>query len=247
VNSYAELRRSPHRAHGYARRGPARSPAPVNAELAACVAHDIGNALTAVRGYGELLLRELGGDDSAHALAAELLAAAGRAAELAGGLLPAVRPEPARRQRIDVNDVLARAEGIVRGMLPAGIELQVRRPRAPVRVDADPARLADALVNLAVNACHAMPDGGRLEIRACGRSGRALLEVTDTGAGMSPAVAARALQPFFTTRPAGQGSGLGLASVVRSVEEARGRVEIDSRERQGTTVTIELPEARDDR
>src|SRR5581483_769591 len=159
---------------------------------------------------------------------------------------------------LDVNDVVGRAEDLLRRTLGEHVTLETKLNRPLGAVRAYPRRIEQVLVNLAVNARDAMQPGGRLTINTeeieittfypierlpPGRF--VCITETDTGRGMRPEVLARALEPFFTTKPRGQGTGLGLATVFGIVTEAGGHLHIDSAPGQGTAVHVYLPALRD--
>ena len=158
-------------------------------------------------------------------------------------------------------DVFIRHTGrFLRRVAGEGIELMVERDDGPLPVRVDRQQLENALLNLAINARDAMPDGGTLTIAARRRSlgtGEAVrqrlspgayvvVSVSDTGVGMSPEAARRAVEPFFSTNPIGKGSGLGLSTALGFAQQSGGDVSISSAPRQGTTVSLYLPEATTD-
>ena len=190
--------------------------------------------------------------DAHHAVEAE------RGTDLTRRLLAFARREPLKHQRISLNDTLAEATEIMTRTFGDGIELDVQADPGLWPCIADPNQLENALLNLAVNARDAMTAGGTLTIRTANAGvpeARALaagtlppgdyvtLSITDTGIGMSPETVARACEPFFTTKGARQGSGLGLSMVFGFVTQAGGQIDIASREGQGTTVSLYLPRA----
>jgi CheY-like chemotaxis protein len=158
----------------------------------------------------------------------------------------------------DLNEAVTELERILRRLISANVKLVTRLAPAPVAVWADRGQIDLVLVNLAVNARDAMPDGGTLEIatdtvtldaaRVGGRPGRrpgrfVALTVSDTGHGMDEATRARIFEPFFTTKEVGKGTGLGLATVYGVVEQSAGFIEVDSRPGQGATFRVYLPAA----
>jgi len=214
------------------------------------VAHDINNMLTAIRGSLDMM------DPHVAPPARERLAIARQALETAEAttrqLLIFARPDAASRRPVNVGALVERSRPLMEGLLRPGVELRVEAaPDLPV-VELDPAQLRMALANLVTNASDAMPDGGRLTIRtragvrADDRGERAcvVLEVADTGVGMSSEVAAQAFDPFFTTKDVGGGTGLGLSGVYAFARQSGGAAEIESRPGCGTTVRLMLPPAR---
>jgi two-component system, cell cycle sensor histidine kinase and response regulator CckA len=225
-------------------------------ELAGGVAHDFNNLLTVITGMTELALQDLG-DHPARAALDHSVAAAGRAADLSRDLLTF-----ARRDAVPVagaaspNEVAEQLQKLLHPLLGAGIELRFELGHDVGDVGLTATRLEQVLMNLALNARDAMPDGGALSIATRSveidaGSARRLpmvhpgqhvsVTVTDTGDGMTPEVRDRALEPFFTTKASGQGTGLGLASTYGLVTQAGGTIMLDSSPGSGTTVTVLLP------
>ena len=211
--------------------------------LAGGVAHDMNNLLTVVLGCGEMALDALDADHPAQALVAEVLAAARRAAELTKQLLAFGRKQVVRYQTLDLNLVVREAARMLGRVLGEDVHLTVESGPDPVWVRADHGQLEQVIMNLAVNARDAMPTGGELTLSADVRGAEAVLSVTDTGCGMTEEVRARMFDPFFTTKGSGKGTGLGLAVVHSIVEQAGGRVEVDSALGRGTAVRVVLPAA----
>ena len=221
--------------------------------LTRSVAHDINNLLMGIAGPAEMALRELPPTSRAHALVAELKAAALRGALLAGKLVTSKAHEPPR-EGTDVDEVVARSEVLLRGVLGERVELHLRLAHDGGRVPLSAEDLERILLNLATNARHAMPGGGRLSVEvrrleltvegarallvlAPGR--HVVLSVKDTGVGMDAATRARVFEPFFSGRS--HGTGLGLATVRELVERAGGHVHLESVVGRGTTVRVLLP------
>jgi two-component system, cell cycle sensor histidine kinase and response regulator CckA len=216
--------------------------------LAGHIAHDFNNLLTIVIGYGEVLQ-----DRTPSPEIVELLAAAKRASTLTRQLLAFGRRQMMQVQRVDLNRVVMQVQAMLTGALGTQIRLSTTlEPRLP-HVEVDPGQLEQVLVNLAINARDAMPDGGTLHIDTSvvdvGRpyfqmpSGRYVrLSVSDTGSGMPPDVLAHIFEPFFTTKGS-KGTGLGLSSVYGIVKQSGGFIWCDSAPGQGATFTIYLPPA----
>jgi PAS domain S-box-containing protein len=223
--------------------------------LAGGVAHDFNNLLTVINGYADLLADGLpaGGPDRGYA--EEVRKAGARAAALTRQLLAFGRKQVVQPRVLDLNAVLAGMRGMLGRLLGADVALRTEpAPRLPP-VRADPAQLEQVILNLAVNARDAMPEGGRLTIRtAAVRFGDGaeppggiapgsyvLLEVADTGAGMTEEVRSRVFEPFFTTKELGKGTGLGLATVYGIVKQSGGHIDVDSAPGRGTTFRVWLP------
>jgi signal transduction histidine kinase/DNA-binding response OmpR family regulator len=226
--------------------------------LAAGVAHDFNNLLTVVLGCGNLLLDSLAEGDAKRELARDILTAGERAASLITQLLAFSRREAAPPPVIDLNAALRDGTRMLRRLIGEDIRMHSRYAPAPTPVKFTPGQVAQVMMNLAVNARDAMPAGGELrtetrlvergeaEVRAHpgARPGpHVLLAVSDTGIGMHEATRASLFEPFFTTKGPGQGTGLGLATVQRTVTGAGGHIEVDSAPGKGTTFRIYLPRA----
>ena len=232
-------------------------------QLTGGVAHDFNNLLTVVMGNLELIERAAGhlpeGDPvrtKVARLACTALKAVQRGASLTRSLLAFARRQPLKVTILDVNTLLADFAGLVRQAVGATVAVTFAPAPDLPPCRADPAQLEAAVLNLAINARDAMPDGGRLDIAtgaatldAAALAGNpeaqpgAFVTVTaaDTGTGMAPDVAAKAFEPFFTTKPIGQGTGLGLSQVFGFTRQLGGHVTIRSVPGQGTAVTMFLP------
>ena len=227
--------------------------------LAGGVAHELNNMLMSIIGYTEMLDRELTPDDPRHRHTAEVIASANRSAALTRRLLAFARREITRPVLADVNELLDRATAALRPLLGPEIELRLDLAPGLPRVRMDPKQFEQIVVDLALNAREAMPDGGRLTITTS-RSELdeaeirvrhpginivpgpyVIVEVTDSGTGMSPEVLERVFEPFFTTRPVGRGLGLGLAAVYGAVKQNQGYIFAWSEPGQGSRFEILLP------
>jgi two-component system cell cycle sensor histidine kinase/response regulator CckA len=215
--------------------------------LAGGVAHDFNNLLTAITGYGELLLGQLPEDDPRHGDALEVVRAAERAAALTGQLLAFSRRQVLQPEPLDLGATVSGMERLLAPLIGADIELVTLGEPGCV-VLADRGQIEQVIANLAVNARDAMPDGGSLtiETRRARTPGGAELLVTDTGAGMDAETRALAFEPYFTTKPAGKGTGLGLATVYGIVAQSGGEIDLDSAPGRGTRFRILLPLASDE-
>jgi PAS domain S-box-containing protein len=213
--------------------------------LAGGVAHDFNNLLTAIIGRSELILGSLGEGTDARSDVQEIREAADRAASLTGQLLAFSRKQVLEPKTLDVNVVVAGLEKLLRRLIGEDVEL-VNIPAPKVgAVKADPGRLEQVVLNLAINARDAMPDGGRLTIGTAdvelAEGPHVLLEVSDNGVGMDAQTRSRAFEPFFTTKEPGQGTGLGLSTVYGIVEQSGGHISVESELGRGTTFRIYLP------
>jgi PAS domain S-box-containing protein len=220
------------------------------------VAHDFNNLLTVIIGGAETLLHE-NPDNLAMVEVVEMIRASGeRGAELTGKLLAFARRQPLEPRALQVNDLLARMEGLLRRTLGEEIELCVLHDDQAWLTMADQAQLELAVLNLAINARDAMPAGGKLIIETANTTlDRAYCEanddlavgdylmvsVTDNGEGMSPETVRQAFEPFFTTKAVGKGTGLGLSMVYGFVKQSNGHIKIHSELGVGSTFKVYLP------
>ena len=224
-------------------------------QLTGGVAHDFNNYLMVIIGNLELLRQRITDPELVQRLEMALRGAE-RGAATTRQLLAYARRQPLEPHPVDVNRLIAEEASFLQRSLGESIEVQSVGAAGLWSVLADPAQLENALVNLAVNARDAMPDGGRLTIEAANvflddtyaraqtdvRPGQyVMMAVTDTGTGMPPEVAARAFDPFFTTKSDGKGSGLGLSQVYGFIKQTGGHVKIYSEIGQGTAVKLYLP------
>jgi PAS domain S-box-containing protein len=226
-------------------------------QLAGGIAHDFNNLLAAIIGYAGLATQEAG-DPAMRGDVEQILVTAQRAAALTQGMLVFSRREPGQPEKLDLNAVITGLQEML--AVSTGEHIELRLDTAPdlPAVRTDRGRMEQVLLNLAVNARDAMPEGGSLRIatavvdlavgdprlRTGVDPGRFVeLAVTDTGAGMSAEVAARIFEPFFTTKPLGHGTGLGLSTVYGIVTGAGGCIDVDSAIGTGTTFRIYLPAA----
>jgi two-component system cell cycle sensor histidine kinase/response regulator CckA len=210
-------------------------------QLAGGVAHDFNNLLSVILTCVGFATRELPADHPVRDDVDEIGRAADRAAALTRQLLMFSRREVVKPEVLDVGALLRDLERLLDRTLSERIALRITVGPGLVPVLADRAQLEQVLVNLAVNARDAMPDGGTLAIAVGGVHGGVRITVVDDGAGMPEEVRERAFEPFFTTKDPGQGTGLGLATVHGIVTDSGGTVDIDSTPGRGTVVTIFLP------
>jgi signal transduction histidine kinase/ActR/RegA family two-component response regulator len=227
-------------------------------QLAGGVAHDFNNILAVVLGNSELLTLTLedGAVEEAGELNAEIAEAAVRGSNLTRQLLTFARREADNPRIVDVNQTMAGFDKLIRRVLEESVEVVFTTTSPLPKVRIDPGRLEQVLMNLCVNARDAMPSGGCLALSTSAAdlaeprqflTGQAepgryvLVEARDTGTGMPKSVVERVFEPFFTTKAAGQGTGLGLATVHGIVKDARGFIDIESVEGQGTTFRVYLP------
>jgi hypothetical protein len=225
--------------------------------LAGGIAHDFNNLLQVINGYSALVRDSLPDGDPLAEDVDQIRRAGERATALISQLLAFGRRQPMRATRVDLGQLIGDVAPLLRATLGEHNDLAVSLGEDELAVVADPARLEQVVVNLALNARDAMPEGGTLslEARRCPPPGDGdqrepddapdwiELVVRDTGGGMAADVRDRAFEPFFTTKPPGQGTGLGLASVYGTVRQSGGRIAIASEPGHGTAFTILLPAA----
>jgi two-component system, cell cycle sensor histidine kinase and response regulator CckA len=225
-------------------------------QLAGGIAHDFNNLLTAIRGYATLALAEAGPDTEIRADLEQIEQAADRAAGLTRQLLAFARRTVLQPELVDLRAVVRNVEPMLTRLLGEDVTLVTFTPPSKGLVLADPSQIEQVIVNLAINARDAMPDGGRLTIEtadveldegfvrqfpAATVGPNAMLAVTDTGTGMDEATMAHLYEPFFTTKGPGKGTGLGLATVYGIVRQSGGTVQATSAPGQGSTFKVYLP------
>jgi PAS domain S-box-containing protein len=231
-------------------------------QLTGGIAHDFNNLLTGIVGSLDLLQTRLdqGRTDNVARYIDAAMTSANRAAALTHRLLAFARRQPLIPASVDANALVVSLEDLLRRTIGEAIDLAIVASDDLWSTLCDPNQLESALLNLAINARDAMPDGGKLTIatanaRIDGASAAApalapgdyiCIDVTDTGTGMSAEVAARAFDPFFTTKPIGQGTGLGLSMIYGFARQSNGHATIDSKLGQGTSVKLFLPRHRGD-
>jgi signal transduction histidine kinase/CheY-like chemotaxis protein len=221
--------------------------------LASGMAHDFNNLLNVIMGYAELLARSLPEADSRRARIHHILQAALKAGSLTRSLLAFGRKPVQQARVVDPNVLIQETEWMLRRLIGEDVELSLRLGEDVGCVKVDPGQLEQVLLNLAVNARHAMLRGGALGVATDnadpdrppgeGTSGgtHVRITVTDTGVGMDAETQARIFEPFFTTRPREEGTGLGLATVSGIVQQSGGVIEVESEPGEGTTFRIYLP------
>jgi signal transduction histidine kinase len=215
-------------------------------QLTGGIAHDFNNLLTVIQGSADMLRRPGLAEEKRLRFAEAVVQASARAAALTGQLLAFARRQPLQPEVIDVNALISDMTDLLDRTLGERIVVRTTLSDAVCTVEADRAQLESALLNVAVNARDAMPEGGQLAIRTealddAERGRMIAISVSDSGAGMDEDTLARAFEPFFTTKTTGKGTGLGLSQVYGFGSQSGGDVQIDSVIGMGTTVTILLP------
>ncbi|OJA64849.1 hybrid sensor histidine kinase/response regulator [Burkholderia ubonensis] len=219
-------------------------------QLTGGVAHDFNNFLVAILGNLELLLPRLDGQHDAQTMAERARRAAERASRLTRRLLAFARRQPLQAERVSVRAMLAEMLDLVEYSAGQRVTVVLEPAAEPLWVNVDRGQLENAVLNLTLNSAAAMPDGGTLTLaarREPAADGAAapcaiVLSVTDTGCGIAPLLLDKVIEPFFTTKAAGEGSGLGLSSVYGFVRQSGGDLRIHSEVGRGTRVELWLPE-----
>jgi PAS domain S-box-containing protein len=230
--------------------------------LAGGIAHDFNNQLTVMLGNARYVLRQLEDEPDLKDALTDLNRAAEHCAQLTRSLLAFSRRSTISPQPLDPEVVVTQVQELLRPLIPNSIDFEISLAGGADWVEADSTQLQQVLLNLAINARDAMPDGGSLIISAHNRAvdsddatriglGRAgdyvELGVMDTGTGIDPETLKRIFEPFYTTKPLGQGTGLGLATAYGIVTETGGAIEVDTAIGRGTTFRVLLPVARQPR
>jgi signal transduction histidine kinase/CheY-like chemotaxis protein len=230
-------------------------------QLTGGIAHDFNNLLGVIIGSVEFLMDAVRNSPEHTELAREILNSALSGSLLTRRLLAVARNQPLRPQRVDLNALLQDNVAMLRRTLGEAIHIEATRSPELWCTSADPSQIGDALLNLALNARDAMPQGGSLTIEAANfhldargaapyselrNDDYVVLTVADTGVGMSDAVVRQAVEPFFTTKPPSAGSGLGLSMAYGFAKQSGGHLDIESAVGVGTKVRLYLPRANDD-
>ncbi|HKJ94638.1 MAG TPA: PAS-domain containing protein, partial [Gammaproteobacteria bacterium] len=214
-------------------------------QLTGGVAHDFNNLLAAVIGNLQMLEERSDLEPRARRYVERALAAADRGASLTGRLLAFARRQQLRPEATEVDALVKGMQDLVEYSVGPGVEIETRTAAPGVLVYVDPGQLENALLNLAINASAAMPDGGRLGFatrQVDGDDGPTVaIEVSDTGCGIPEGQLERVFEPFYTTKDTGEGSGLGLSIVYGFVKQSGGDVRVDSRVGEGTSIVLTLP------
>jgi signal transduction histidine kinase/CheY-like chemotaxis protein len=226
--------------------------------LAGGVAHDFNNLLTVIKGHTALMLEQLQPDETLYSSSRQIEQAAGRAASLTRQLLAFCRMQVLQPKVLDLNALISDMAKMLSRLIRADIHFSFRPGESLSRVKADPGQLEQVILNFAVNAVDAMPNGGTLTIETHNVTvdenvarnrpvvplgSYVMLAVTDTGCGMDNQIKARIFEPFFTTKELGKGTGLGLATVYGVIKQSGGWVWVESEPWKGTRFEVYLPQA----
>jgi PAS domain S-box-containing protein len=227
-------------------------------QLTGGIAHDFNNILTVIIGMLEILVEEVADEPKIVSIAKTISQAADRGAELTQRLLAFARKQPLRPRAADVNALIVESTSLLRAAIGEQIEIESLLDENALHALVDTPQLTTALLNLAVNARDAMPNGGRLTLATGNvhldrdsldarddiRPGRyVMIAVTDSGTGIPDAIRDKVIEPFFTTKGIGKGTGLGLSMVYGFVKQSGGHIRIDSEVGRGTSIKIFLPQA----
>lgn len=231
-------------------------------QLAGGIAHDFNNILVAILGYVELaqgLDEEAGLPEPISSYHREIEQAANRAASLTRQLLAFSRRQIMELKRININEMLSDLEDLLKRLIPETIDMEFTQSEEPAIILADLVQLEQVVINMAVNARDAMPDGGKISL--CVRhvtfdeeyvqdhpwakiGNFIVLEIVDTGSGMPPEVQEKVFEPFFTTKPMDKGTGLGMSVALGIIEQHNGFIQVYSEEGMGSDIKIYLPSIR---
>ena len=229
--------------------------------LAGGIAHDFNNFLTPIIGFAEMGAREARADDPSQQRFHQIIRAAYAAAGLTKQLLSFSRKQRWEDRVIQINELLAQMQSLLKGIVGDNIKLQISSPLDAWSIKADPVAIQQVLLNLVTNAKDAMPNGGNLKIDVANvvlddaySANRVevkpgdyiVVTITDTGAGMTPEVMSHVFEPFYTTKEKGKGTGLGLATSYGIVKQAGGEIIIATEPNVGTAVTLYFPRTHED-
>ena len=227
-------------------------------QLTGGIAHDLNNILTVITGTIEILAEAVADRPELAVVAKMVDEAAARGADLTQRLLAFARKQPLQPREVDVNSLVMEAANLLRPTLGEHVEVHMVLAGDTSRALIDPSQLTNAILNLALNARDAMPDGGKLTIETCNvvlddnyasmngdvtAGNYVMVAVTDSGHGIPANILDHVFEPFFTTKDVDKGSGLGLSMVYGFVKQSNGHIKIYSEEGHGTTVRIYLPQA----
>ncbi|MCC6368127.1 MAG: PAS domain S-box protein [Bryobacterales bacterium] len=210
--------------------------------LAAGVAHEVNTPLAVISSYAQMLAKQVTGDDAKSKLLEKIAKQTFRASEIVNSLLNFSRVSPTEYVEVDLNRILRETLGLIDHQLrKANVEVTAELAPSLGSIKGNPGKLQQVFLNLFINARDAMENGGRLTVRSTESDAMARIEVIDTGHGIPPEHLARIYDPFFTTKTAKKGTGLGLAVTYGIVKEHSGQIEVDSGDGRGTRFLLEFP------
>lgn len=224
--------------------------------LAGGIAHDFNNILVIIIGYATILQKKIGGDSPLNIDLDKIAQSGKRGAELIKNLMTLGKKQEIALKEVDLNDIVNMAKNLFLNLFKKNVKLSTNLSTGKLMVMADAGQMENVLINLAINARDAMPEGGRLSIetrdfepdvlfnRALGLTGPgryALLSISDTGVGMDEKTKMRIFEPFFTTKEKEKGTGLGLSIAYGTVKQHNGYIDVQSEKGKGTTFNIYLP------
>jgi PAS domain S-box-containing protein len=214
--------------------------------LASGIAHDFNNLLFVISAHVQLVKRRWPGASEIAKSIKPIEEAVKQATNVSRSLIDFSKTHQPEKEFIDMGDAIRQAASMLRRLIPSSVDLTVDIPDQTIRIHADRTQLQQIVLNLVINACDAMPDGGELTVQVTREKtnagdAKAILKVNDQGVGIPVENQARIFEPFFTTKAPDKGTGLGLSMVRRIVEEHSGAIEIQSKIGQGSTITIAFP------
>ena len=214
-------------------------------QVASGIAHDLNNQMMLILNHLELALGRVSADDELYRDLSDVRSAAERCTEMIGSLLTFGIPSRVQFAPVDLTTLLAETGRLLRRAIPNTIDLVVATEQAGgdggCEVDGDATQIQQVVMNLAMNARAAMPNGGKLRIQACCAEGQVSLTVSDTGCGMTPELQSRIFEPYFTTRGESGGTGLGLAMVAGILRRHGAQVSVESSVEKGSSFRITFP------
>ncbi len=214
--------------------------------LAAGVAHEINNPLTGVLTYAHMLRKKKDQDAQQKEDLDVVIRETSRVRDIVRGLLDFARQSPVNMEPLDVNEVIRQTMLLLRNQKEfrkVVIEEELAQAMPPLRGDQN--QLQQVFLNLALNACEAMPGGGTLSVATSAGAGKIDVSISDTGCGINPEGLGKIFDPFYTTKPVGKGTGLGLSVSYGIIEQHQGHIEVESQVGKGTTFTVILPAGED--
>lgn len=207
------------------------------------IAHDFNNILSIIEGHTQAAVKKLKDGTLTPQALEKILVSTQRGASLTRQLLAFGQQKVAIHDKCDMRAVMLEQKILLEPLIGEMIELRMDLPKTPLWVAADDDHVVQVVLNLALNACDAMPAGGLLEITCTDAGAHAEIIVRDTGEGIAPGALGHIFDPFFTTKEPGRGTGLGLSVVYGIIDQLGGRIAVDTKKDSGTTFTVVLPKA----